>query len=189
VAAVLAENFASIDELMEAGVQRLSEINEANIQNAANHVYMGNAVKELLGLRAMPQRQYDILMKATGQDISKTTGHTYAKGTKGGTADEDREKQRELAELCIAIANAGNMVVRNEDGSFAVVPQDEEMQGITDEVAVGKKICETISTFNGKDGVVKGLTETSKLKGKRLEITLETAKKLTSSIVTAKGGI
>jgi len=56
-------------------------------------------------------------------------------------------------------------------------------------VAIGRKICETISTFNGKDGVVKGLTETSKLKGKRLEITLETAKKLTSSIVTAKGGI
>lgn len=167
----------------------LAEINEANIQNAANHIYMGNAVKELLGLRAMPVSQYRKLMGLTGQDAGKTPGHAYGAGTKGGTVNADRNKQKELAEICIAIANAGNTVVQNEDGSFSVVPQDKDVQGITDSVQVGKIICETVSTFLTKDGkIVKGLPA-SKLKGQRLDIALATAKRLGAEKVISKGGV
>lgn len=166
----------------------LSDIPEGNIQNAANHIYMGNAVKELLGLRAMPLREYNKLMGLTGQDAKKTPSHSYGAGTKGGTTSEDKVKQKELAELCIAIATAGSYVELNDAGEPNIVPQDPELHGITDPVAVGKEICETLSSFKGNEGKqVKGLPA-SKLKGKRLDISLEKARKLAKSTVTSKGG-
>lgn len=167
----------------------LSDIPEGNIQNAANHIFMGNAVKELLGLRAMPLREYNNLMSHTGQNAKKTPSHSYGAGTKGGTISEDKTKQRELAELCIAIATAGQMVELNGTGEPTIVPQSEEVQGITDPIAVGKEICETLSTFKGNEGKeVKG-KPASKLKGKWLDTTLEKARKLAQSTVTTKGGI
>jgi len=167
----------------------LSDINESHIQNAACHIYKGNAVKELLGLRAMPVRQYRELMGLTGQNSKKTPGHAYGAGTKGGTTNADKSSQKELAELCIAIANAGNTVERNEAGELTVVPQSDDVAGITDSVQIGKLICETLSAFYGKDGKLVNGLPASKLKGQRLDISLQTAKKLVESSVSAKGGV
>lgn len=166
----------------------LSDIPEGNIQNAANHIYMGNAIKELLGLRAMPVREYKNLMGLTGQNADKTPGHSYGAGTKGGTTSEDKVKQKELAELCIAIATAGSFVELDANGVPCIVPQDPDLSGITDPVAVGKNICETLSSFKGKDKKQVAGLPASKLKGKRLEISLEKARKLAKSTVTSKGG-
>ena len=157
----------------------LEQINENHIRNAAYHIFCGNAIKGLLGLRALPVSQYQHLMNRTGQQAAQTTGHTYGSGTKGGTSASDHDKQKELAEACIVIANAGFEAELDGDGKCILIPLSADVEGITDNVAVAKSICEIMSSFPGKkDGeIVPGLPA-SKLKGKRLEITLKKAKEL-----------
>jgi hypothetical protein len=154
----------------------LEQINENDVQTAAYHRFMGNAIKALLGLRAMPLAQYQELMQRTGQDGKATSGHSYGAGTQGGTKTTDKQKQKALAEACIDIANAGKTVVCPEPGKCNLADRGEDEEGLT-AIQVGKGICVALSSFKGKDGTVMGLPA-SQLKGKRLEIALDKATKL-----------
>jgi len=160
----------------------LEEINENHIRDAAYHRFIGNGIKALLGIRNLPAKEYEFLMNRTGQDAAKTTGHTYGSGTKGGTSANDHDKQKELAEACIAIANAGFEAELDEAGKCVLIPLSADVEGITDNIAVAKSICEIMSSFQGKKGdIVCGLSA-SQLKGKRLEITLKKAQELLKEI-------
>ena len=157
----------------------LIEINENDIQTAAYHRFLGNGIKSLLGLRAMPVEQYRELMNRTGQKSSSTTGHKYATGAKGGSSQEELAMKGELASICIKIAEAGYEVLFNkETGKSELNEIDETTKGIADPMLLAEASCKELSSFLGKkDKIVPGKGAKA-LSGRRLEISLDTAKKL-----------
>lgn len=153
----------------------LEEINESDIQAAARHVFTGNAVKALLGLRNLPSVEYERIMRAGGQDPTKTKIVGRGAGGQAATPDE-AVKQRELAGLCMSLAEAA-WGVASKNGAWHVRPiTDEEAERTASERAIA--ICISISGFKGKDGAwVKGLPA-QQLKTKRLDATIRTARAL-----------
>lgn len=156
----------------------VEDINENNIRNAAYHVFCGNAIKALLGIRNIPAAQYHAMMGKTGTQTTATSTVNRGAGTQGGTVKEDHDKQKELGEICLYIANSGSTVESNGSGGFRIIDDTS-----TDsELERAKAICITLSSFTGKDGqVVSGLVA-SQLKAKRLDVTLGTARKIKAQI-------
>jgi len=157
----------------------VEEINEGSIRNAAYHIFCGNAIKALLGLRGLPIAEFDRYMNRTGQDAKKAGGHTYGRGTNGGTEPDDVKKQQRLAELCLSFVDAGTAPATDDGGkSFFLEPADD----IGDRTEAAKAASRTLSTFVGKDGkAVIGQTPKN-LKGRRLAITLDKAEKLAGTL-------
>ena len=158
------------------------DINEGHIRNAAYHVFCGNAIKELLGLRGIPVEEYTRIMQTTGRDAGKSSTVQRGKGTKGGsqaTGDEPAQ-QKELGDLCVTFANAGQTVEKDADGncSFAPVSEGDDRKPLD----IAKEICVTMSTFVNKDGKTIAGKFASKLVGKWLTNTLATARKLAESL-------
>lgn len=153
-------------------------MNENEFRDAARHIFIGNAVKELLGIRNIPAAQFREMMRKAGQDPTQSRSVDRSQGTQGGTGDQDRKHQSELAQICLVIANAGQELSRNEAGEFERGPISEGDDRTPVERA--KAICIKLSEFVGRGGeVVKGLPA-SQLKGQRLDITLAAARKLVS---------
>jgi len=75
----------------------VEEINENNIRQAAYHIFIGNSIKALLGLRGIPDREWRQIMNKIGSDPSKATTVRRGEGTKGGTKSDDSAKQKEDA--------------------------------------------------------------------------------------------
>jgi len=159
----------------------ITEINEGHIRNAAYHIFMGNAVKELLGLRALPRAEYEKLMTATKQNAGKTAGHKYGKGTKGGTSKDETQQQQELAEACNTIVNAGYTIKRDKDNKLYIDQMSDE-DTIREPLAVADEICKEISSFVGRDKKKVAGLSASLLKGQRLSISLENAKRLSEEM-------
>ena len=155
----------------------LEDINEGDIRSAAHHIFMGNAVKQLLGLRGMPLAEYQRIMAATGQNVGKTNAAVVrGQGAQGGSTDDDARHRSELAKICMSLAQAGMTVERNEKGYWGAVPIADADER-TAEVRAAE-ICVRLSSFKGKDGnEVKGLPIRD-LKDKRLSATISTARKV-----------
>lgn len=160
----------------------LEDINEGHVRNAAYHVFCGNAIKELLGLRGLPVSEYQRIMGATGRDAGKSSKVQRGRGTEGGSqaTGDDHAHQKELAELCIGIANAGSTVEQDAEGNWRLhaLSEGDDRQPLE----VAKDICIQLSSFTGKDGnriTGKGAKE---LTGKWLSATLAKARKLTESL-------
>jgi len=162
----------------------LEEINEGDIRSAAHHIFQGNAVKELLGLRGLPASQYNRIMKGTGQDVTKSSTVRRGQGTQGGTPAEDTPKQMELAKLCIELVNQGYTVAKGDDGHWNPATRAEGDD--RDVLVQAKEVCETISGFTGKDGKDVRGKGAKDLKGRWLDTTLGTARSLVKMI--AQGG-
>lgn len=64
----------------------VEDINEGDIRSAAHHIFMGNAIKQLLGLRGMPVSAFDNVMGRTQQEASKAGSVYHKAGAQGGTA-------------------------------------------------------------------------------------------------------
>ena len=157
----------------------LIEINENDIQTAAYHRFLGNGIKSLLGLRAMPVEQYRELMDRSGQDDAKTSGHKYATGAGGGKSQADKEKQSELAAICIQIAEAGFEVDFDTKTLKPVLNElDQTSKDIADPMLIAEATCKAISTFAGQNDKIIAGKGAKNLSGKRLEISFDTAKKL-----------
>uniref|UniRef100_A0A6M3LGH9 Uncharacterized protein n=1 Tax=viral metagenome TaxID=1070528 RepID=A0A6M3LGH9_9ZZZZ len=158
-----------------------ADINEGHIRNAAYHVFCGNAVKELLGLRGIPEEEYRRMMGATGRDADKSSTVQRGKGTRGGSqaSGDDKSHQKELAETCVSFANAGFTVEQDGDGNWSLVPFSEADERPPLEVA--KDICIQLSGFEGDKGYVKGKLA-SQLTGKWLNATLGKVRKLAESM-------
>lgn len=158
----------------------IEEINERDIMQAAYHIFKGNAVKELLGIRQIPQEELEKIMGKAGQDPQKKKSYNHGSGTQGGTTAGDTAKQKELAELCIGFAQAGQFPVKSEDGKSFELKFGNDQQMDMETMELAKAICVELSGFDGKDGTVKG-KGAKDLKGKWLETTLKKAQ-------TIKGG-
>jgi hypothetical protein len=156
----------------------LEEINPTMLQNAAYHIFAGNCIKGVLGLRGIPKSEWEKMMASTGRKGAKTDKIEHGKGTQGGTTADDSTKQKELAEICIAIANAGKCVVSQDFKTFAF----EDLSEIADPMEAAKASCVVLSTFingEGKKITGKGAKD---LKGKWLDSTLGKAREMAKKI-------
>ena len=172
-------NFSSRERLlgMKGGEYRpIEDIIDSHIRNAAYHIFLGNGVKALLGLRAMPVSEWNKIMQGAGADTAAATTVTHGSGTQGGTNSGDTPKQQELARICIDIANNGNFVSKSDDGKCTISDIPDELEK-AEAIEVAKEICIIISGFHGKDGFKQG-KPASQLKGKWLENSLKTAREL-----------
>ena len=169
-------SYSTRDEFLgkKGGAWRsMEDINEGDIRSAAHHIFSGNAIKALLGLRGMPETEYNRIMARTGQDTAKTSTVNRGSGTQGGSSAEDHSKQKALAEICLDIANNGYTVEKDETGawSLSIDPSnDQPMQRAA-------SICVKLSSFTKDGKTVNGKTPKD-LKGNWLANTLKTASKV-----------
>lgn len=163
----------------------LEDINEGDIRSAAHHIFCGNAVKALLGLRGLPVNEYRRIMGGTGRDSNKSATVQRGKGTQGGTSADDHTMQKELAELCVAFAN-GNLTVQQDDqGNWSLIPlADSDSR---DALEIAKDICVKLSSFTNKEGKTVDGKGAKDLKGKWLEATLGKARKLNETFAQEGG--
>ncbi len=163
------------------GAWRATEdINENNIRNAAYHICIGNAIKALLGLRGIPASRFQQIMGHAGEDASKAATVTRGSGTQGGTNAEEAAQQKELAEACIYIAQAGMTVARGTDGTFHPVAMSDADE--RDAVERGKAICVELSSFTNKEGKAIRGKLASDLHAKWLGATLGNARKVKAEV-------
>lgn len=155
------------------------DINEGDVRTAAYHTFLGNAIKELLGLRGMPAVEYQRIMQSTGRDAAKSSNVTRGKGTQGGTSGDDARHQTELTELCMGFANDGYSVESDSDGNWSLRPLSDSDS--RDSVDVAKDICVQLSSFTGEGGKKVSGKLSKSLTGKWLSATLSKARKLKES--------
>ena len=104
-------------------------------------------ITRLLGLRSVT---FDDL-KAIGIDLDKVQKVEYGKGTEGGSSDADKIHQKELAEICMALANGDKVKAAD--------------------------ILEGLSEFKGDNDKMISRRTAKALKGKWLNATLGKARK------------
>jgi len=163
----------------------LTEINENHIRQAAYHIFVGNAVKCLLGIRGMPLKHYQELMKIAGQNPASTGSVNHKSGSQGGTTKTDSEKQTQLYELCSQIADA-NMIPKESKGDngksvYTLIEYDGEMMG--DELI--NLICIKMSSFTNNEGKEIIGKKVADMKGGWLNTTLGRAKELVEQLTNA----
>ena len=153
----------------------IEDVNEGNIRNAAYHIFYGNAVKALLGLRHIPIAEFQKLMGSAGANPADAGKTSYNSGGQGGTDANDTKHQQELSKLLVDMANACEMVAIDSNGECFIAEASEG----SDPLEVAKASCKALTTFKGKDGnMVDGIDSVKKLKGQRLTIALSKVKKL-----------
>jgi len=160
----------------------VEDMNEGHIRNAAYHVYCGNGIKELLGLRGVPVEEYKRIMGTTGRDAGKSSTVQRGKGTRGGSraTEEDKPNQKALCEACIVIVDAGmTLGAQDGDGNWSLAPIGDSDDRKPLDIAAA--ICVDLSSFEGDKGPVKG-KPSSQLTGKWLGSTLGKAHKLVASL-------
>jgi len=125
------------------GNKPLPEINEPNIKKASYSNMLVNGITRLLGIRNLTRKELE-KYGITFEDVATVEYKT--------TAAEDRQKQKEIANMLLTIND-----------------QDQEM---------AKKDLFKLTEFTMKDGkYVSGVDGTEKLMGKRLQFTYEKVKK------------
>ena len=83
----------------------IENINEGYIQNAVYHIFRGEAVKAALGIRNLPEAQWQNLIERSGQDPNQAGQVRYDKSKKKGrgkgkTSDiSDADKRKSLTRL------------------------------------------------------------------------------------------
>lgn len=154
----------------------IEDINENDIRDAAYHIFNGNTIKALLGLRGIPAARFADIMKGAGQDASKRTTVTHGVGTNGGTSQDDTKLQQELSKILIDMANAMQQIAVDDKGQFTI----EETSEISDPIEVAKASCKALTTFYSKKDckLVAGIDSVKMLKGQRLSIALKNVKEL-----------
>jgi len=159
----------------------IEDINENNIRNAAYHIFIGNGVKALLGLRGIPKARFNEIFQKQGEDPTKRSTVSYGKGTQGGTSGDDTKLQQEFGKLLVDMANNLQMVEVDETGRHFI----SETSEISDTMEVAKASCKALTSFYSKKDkkMVEGIDSAKMLKGQRLSIALQTVKMLQS-----KGG-
>jgi len=162
---------------VDGAFRDIKEINENHIRNAAYHIFQGNCVKVMLGLRNIPVGEYNKIMNSTGQDADKTTGHGYATGSQGDTSTGDTVKQIELSKLLLEMATANYGFAIDEKGKYSII--EFPLAG-DDFLKAAQLSCWALTSFYSKRDkkIVGGFDSAKKAKGKRLEIALSNAKKM-----------
>ncbi len=164
----------------------VEDINENNIRNAAYHVCLGNGIKALLGLRGIPAERFHQIMAEAGQNGAKATQVVRGSGTQGGTTADDAAQQKELAEICLYIAQAGMTVQQSEKGAWGVTPISEADERTGLELA--KEICILLSGFVGRTGKRMPGRAANDLHKKWLTNTLATARRVKAALDSEEDG-
>lgn len=154
----------------------IEDINENDVRDAAFHIFNGNAIKSLLGLRGLPARRFEAIMKAQGENANKAGAVRHGKGTEGGTTADDAVMQKELSELLIAMGNACIEIKVEGDGTYNL----DQTSEIADPIEVAKASCKALTTFFSKKDkkLITGIDSVKALKGQRLSIALRNAKEI-----------
>jgi hypothetical protein len=152
----------------------IADINENHIRNAAYHIYLGNGIKGLLGLRGMPRARWEEIFGKSGESTAGTTKVTYAQGKQGGTSADDAANQQELYRLVQEMAQA-NLVVTHDQSTNAY--EAEVASDSMEEKTIIETSISALSEFKGDKGWV-GRKKTTDLKGKWLATTLKKAKEI-----------
>jgi hypothetical protein len=154
----------------------LEEVDENNIRRAAYSLMKGNAIKSLLGLRGIPRDEWQQMMQRAGRQTlkAKAANTQPGEGSPGTAAEADRARQKELAELCIALASAGRKVVTDDYQNFRLAPATETATPMEQ----AKRICITLSSFRNDQGRVIPGRGARALRGKWLERTLKYARQM-----------
>jgi hypothetical protein len=152
----------------------LEEVDENNIRRAAYSLMKGNAIKSLLGLRGIPWDEWQQMMHKAGPQTpkAKVAKARPGKGSPPGPVEADRARQKELAELCIALASAGRKVVTDDYQNFRLAPAAETAAPMER----ARRICITLSSFRNDRGRVIPGRGARALRGKWLERTLKYAR-------------
>src|SRR3990167_369437 len=131
----------------------LSEINEGNCKMAAIHGAMKEGVKVLLGIPSFPIKE----LMAMGLNIDFTKGHEFAKPTASG----------ETTNPIINAETEANIRAKLWDILCLIAEDDENL---------AQNMLQEFSSFQGKDGPVKGKRDVAYLKGGWLTSTYGKAK-------------
>ncbi len=164
----------------EGQYKALEEVDENNIRRAAYSLMKGNAIKSLLGLRGIPREEWQQMMQRVGRSAPKAAKPQPHHGAPGSPAEADRAKQKKLAELCIALGNAGRKVVTDDYQSFRLVPATEAGEPMER----ARRICITLSSFRNDRGKVIPGRGAKSLRGKWLERALKEARQVYTQLPT-----
>ena len=154
----------------------VEDINENDIRDAAYHIFTGNAIKVLLGLRGIPAARFAEIMGKAGENADKATKVTHASGSQGGTSADDTKNQQELSKILMDMANALQMITVDEQGKYSIA----EVSEVSDQIEVAQASCKALTSFYSKKDkkLIDGIDSIKALKGQRLSIALQNAKKL-----------
>lgn len=154
----------------------IEDINENDIRDAAYHIFIGNAIKALLGLRGIPAARFKEIMQGAGEDANKSGKVTHASGSQGGSSADDTKNQQELSKILMDMANALKMIEVDDKGNYSIM----ETTDISDTLEVAKASCKALTSFYSKKDkkLVAGIESIKALKGQRLSIALQNVKKL-----------
>lgn len=182
--------YSTRDEFLgkKAGQFRpIEDINENDIRAAAYHIFLGNIIKSLLGLRAIPKTQFDKMMQSVGQNPSAAKTVNRGAGTQGGTTADDSRMQIELETILTELANAGKFVEKDEKGFSHLCDLDFMTEAMNAE-ELANAICVKVSSFWDKkeNKEVPGRTA-KQLKGKWLEGVLKSARNLKKELEASNG--
>ncbi len=153
----------------------LEDINENDIQMAAVHIARGDAVKSLLGLRGLPISELEKILKGVSQTATNVEHKT---GLQGGTSKSDVEKQKQLWELCMQIAEMPASARFDEQINdcqiIDITAEEAEMSTAVERADI---IAIQMSSFVNKEGkVIKGKKH-NELTGNWLNSTIGRIKK------------
>lgn len=166
------------------------EINESYIRQAAHTYFKGNAIKDLMGLKGIPWAEYEKLTASAGQDATRTTSVRHQSGTKGGISDDDRSRQAQLVKLLLDLANRNLTIVAEEQDGKVVQRIESVGEKLADYssqqkdpyLTVAQSSLRSMTTFKGKDGIVTGVTDFARVKGRQLEMTLKIATEMIAKL-------
>jgi hypothetical protein len=165
----------------------IHDISESNIQMAAYHIFMGNAIKALLGIRKIPVDVWERIFGSLGRDTSNKTsagfdspkpaGKTTKKSAPKTATGDDKELQKKLSDKILDLIDKGYVVVMNDKREY--VPFAVQIKTPEDVTKYAQKTCTILSSFYGEDDkFVEGKKSPRELTGKWLGSTYGKLEKL-----------
>lgn len=154
------------------------DMNEGMIRNAAYHIFIGNGIKAILGIRALPVDKFNELMSELGKKASNAGGHSYNRGNQGGSTKtkEQGKANTDLRNLILEIAEAGYKFSYEGEGKYDL----EAVLGDFNVEAVAKESCTNLTAFYVKKDKkeVPGVDNVTKMAAKRAGVALGNARKI-----------
>ncbi len=111
---------------------------------------------------------------AAGQETRRAGKMVLGQGAAGGAALLDHAKQKELAGLCLVLAEAGQTVITEDHQGFRLAPAAQ----VLGPRAAAKQICMTLSSFKNGCGQTIAGRGAQELRGPWLERTLRIARQM-----------
>lgn len=136
----------------------IEDINENDIRAAARHIFVGQAIRTLLGIRRISAEQFAKMTQSAGLNPEDTNkGHSFQKPNKKETSPgkgDNSETKKKLYDLLARTIEGGNTVFFDEEtgknglSRLPGKPDKDEFK------AVAQQATKELSTWVNKDGEV-----------------------------------